>query len=585
MRTSFLVSETLLWPMRTTTFAKSLVNGNGSSKEILTWQTKAELEILNADNESQGETWNRLVASKKSEVSDKITDQQEIMKQKLQDYYKRKDRHVNLIEKYKTDFLNSINSLANEIKHSACTKLDCFLELKLGSKKAQEIQRKCRGEIEERVIKLLTDCKDSTLSDEQLKQEFEKMWAKATENVPRLKERDIPACILNQLRKKFSNRNVNENLLNLDELKEIGKDQFKTRSDHIDSFRKRVQHMWSRDLQNFADSVIEICTQLVLDKAKTNGDYHESFTRDLLEKVDECLKQSYMRYKTNTQFEIDLKLHICGIASREFLKMHQKFLSDNDPQIQLEKYKSQYLSDFIDLYKQTDDCQRKATDFVTFCIKPAVEEYISRSLGIDIVDEILTSCHSAEYSSRSFFQYNIQKELMQKQNFKSFVKYICKYEIYVKDWIFQHILQQMDNTLCKLKNKNLQVIVHKITEAIERASKGEDGVLLSDNKESITELINNMRKYLIKDISISVEAEKTTLFQIQSTLHPFINSLKISIEDLKKQLHEEFSNSEEITETLNILPIKPQDVLFKRVFGCGQLLRPCLGGKERHINV
>uniref|UniRef100_A0A3B4WZ37 VLIG-type G domain-containing protein n=1 Tax=Seriola lalandi dorsalis TaxID=1841481 RepID=A0A3B4WZ37_SERLL len=485
-------------------------------KEILSWQTEAELEILNADNESQVETWNRLVETKKSEVSKKITDRQETMKEKLSDYYKRKDRHVNLIEKYKGDFINNINSLANEIKHSVCTKLDCTLELKISSKKAQDIQRGYRGVIEERVMKLLRDCKESKLSDEQLTDEFENMWVEATVNVYAQKEQDIQ-------------------LQNIGDLKKIGKDQFKTKIDHNTTLMENNNH-----------------------------------------------------HKTTTQFEIDLKLHICGIASRKFLQMHRKFLSDNDPRTQLEKYKSQYLSDFLDLYKERDHCQRKATDFVQFCIKPAVEEYISRALGVDIVDEILTSSHSAEYSSRSFFQYSILKELLQKEDFENFGKYIGNYEIYVKDLIFQHILQKMskDNTLCKLKNNNLQVILQKITRAMEQASKGEGSVLLPDNKESITKLINNMCKYLIKDISISKEDIETTLFQIQSTCHKFINSLKISIKDLKYQLHEEFSNSENITETLNKLPVKPQDELFKQVFGCGHQCPfckvPCEAGGKEH---
>ncbi|KAG8001103.1 Interferon-induced very large GTPase 1 [Nibea albiflora] len=506
------------------------------------------------------------------------------MKEKLSKYYKRKDRRVNLIEKYKTDFFNSINSLTNEIKQSACTKLDCVLELKIGLKKAQDIQKEYRGEIEERVMKLLSDCKDSKLSDNQLKQEFEKMWTQATETVPPLKERDIPACVLNQLRKHFSNRNVNEKLQNI-ELREIGKDQFKTRSD---SFMEKVQYWWKGDLQHFADSVIQTSKQFVLEKTKTNGDYHESFTRDLLEKIDESLKQNVTRYKPNTQFEVDLKLHICGIAAREFLKMHRRFMSGNDPRIQLEKYKTQYFSDFLDLYEKKDHCQRKATDFIRCCIRPAVEEYINRSLGIHIVDEIVTSSASAEYSSRSYFQYNIQKELLQKEDFENFVKYTCNYEIYVKNWIFQHIQQKMseDKTLCRLKNENLLVIVERIKKATEQASKGKNGVPLPDTKESITQLINNMRKYLIKDISISVEAEKTTLFQIQSTCHTFTKSLIKSLSELKEQLQEEFSNSEDIIETLNRLPNKPQDELFKRVFGCGQQCPfckvPCEAGGKEH---
>ncbi|KAM8761951.1 interferon-induced very large GTPase 1-like [Acanthopagrus schlegelii] len=78
-----------------------------------------------------------------------------------------------------------------------------------------------------------------------------------------------------------------------------------------------------------------------------------------------------------------------------------------------------------------------------------------------------------------------------------------------------------------------------------------------------------MRKNLSKDILISEEAEKTTLFQIQSTCHPFTKSLIESLSDLNEQLQEEFSSSEDITKTLNKLPLKPQDELFKRVFGCG----------------
>ncbi|XP_053174978.1 interferon-induced very large GTPase 1-like isoform X1 [Scomber japonicus] len=560
------------------------------TKEILSWQQKAELEILNSDIEFDIQDWSTLVEPKKSEVSKEIATEEGKMKEKLTNYYKRKDQNVNLIEKYKTDFFKSISSLTEEIRHSANNKLDFVLELKKKSKQAQDILRKYREGIEDEVMKLLSACKGSTLSDDQLTHEFEKMWTEATKNVSDLKEQDIAANILNQLRKNFSNRNVNENFQKIKDLKEFGKDPFKTSCDHLNSWLNKAESVVRGlgDLQNFANGVIESCTRFVLDKGKTNTDYHDSFTRDLLEKMDESLQQSYKYHKTNAKFEFDLKLHICGIASREFLKMHQKYLSDKDPQTQLQKHKSQYLTDFLDLYKQRDDCQRKAKEFVQVCIKPAVEEFINRYLGIDIVDEIVTGSHSAEYSSRSFFQYNIHEELLQKDDFDSCVKYICNYEIYVKDWIFQQIQKQMseDKTLCKLKNKILQVIVDKITAALEQASKGPDGVQLPDNIKSITELISNMQKYLIKDISISVEAEKTSLFQIQSTCHPFINSLKMSIEDLNKQLQEEFLKSEDITETLNKLPIKPQDELFKRVFGCGKQCPfckvPCEAGGKGH---
>ncbi|XP_047435859.1 up-regulator of cell proliferation-like isoform X2 [Mugil cephalus] len=559
-------------------------------KEILSWQTEAEVEILDTGNESELQHLTELVESRKQEVSEKIEVQQQLMKQKLDDYYKRQNVHANLIEKYKTDFISTVSSLANEIRYSTINKLDCVLESRKSSKEVHDIWRKHREMIEEQVKKFLSDSKKRTESDEQLTCEFEKMWMKATEKVSGLPEQNIPEKMLDQLKKHFGNRNVSEYFQNIGDLQQIGMSPFKVTTEHIKTGIKNIVNVFikkdiTRELQTTADTIIESCNQFVVEITQTNTDYVESYTKDLLDKIDESLEQIPKDCKL--KFEVDLKLHICGFASREFLKMHQKFLSGVNPKIQLEKYKDQYFSDFVDLYNQRDQTQKKANYFVKFCLKPAVEDYINRSLGIDIVDEILTSFHSTEFSSRSYFQYNIQRELLQKEDFQSFVKYISRYEIFVKEWIFQHIKQKMsEKTMGKLKNKNLEVIVQKLEAATEQASKGEDGVLLPDDTESITKFIRNMRKYLIKDISISVEAEETTLFLIQSTCHPFIQSLKILIEEMKAQLQEEFSKSENITETLNKLPIKPQDELFKRVFGCGKQCPfckvPCEAGGKEH---
>ncbi|XP_061884830.1 up-regulator of cell proliferation-like [Entelurus aequoreus] len=547
-------------------------------KEIFSRQTAAELEIVNANNEVGLETWNSLITAKKTELAQEIEIEQKKMKEKL--YYGKRDGNVKLIEKYKTDFYNNITSVSNEIRHSVNAKLDRVLDLKIAQKKALDIQQEYRGRIEERVMKLLCDCKDTRLSDDQLREEFHKMWASATINVPALKDEDIPASILTQLRKNFSNRNVNEKLQHIQDLQGFGTGTFKTRHDHVDPHNVTDEDMWT-DFQMYTDDIIETETQFVFDQIKSNGDYNDSFSRDLLQRIDKSLNEGYNRHGSNTTFEIDIKLHICGIAAREFLKMQQRFLLKNDPRTQLEKHKNQYLMDFMDLYKQTDHCQRKANDFVQFCIKPAIEDYMNRTLGIDIVDNILTSCESMQFSSRSRFQYNIQKELLLKDDFTAFLKYISQYEMYVKEWIFAHILEKLqDNTLCELKLQNFEVVVNKILKALKRALKKQ-----SDDTESITNLVHEMRLYLIKDITISEEAEKRVLFQIKSPVHSFTQKCIASLKSLKETLHVEFSNTEDIPETLNKLAVKPQDVLFKRVLGCGQQCPFCnisceAGGKN-----
>ncbi|XP_069383510.1 up-regulator of cell proliferation-like [Paralichthys olivaceus] len=518
-------------------------------KRILSWQTQAESGILHVHSQSDTEAWNTEVASKKIEASQQIETEERKMKEKLINYYRTKEKLVHLIEAFVKDVLESISNLANEIKLCVNNKFDFWLKLR---QQAQENESQMQVNVEHWVTSLLKDHKHCTLSEEQLTKRFDKMWTGSV-------KQDVQDI---ESRQKMVS--------------------FEIKGDHqLDSKNDKTT-----ELQNLAESIIHSCTQCVLDKVKTNTDVDDGITTELLEKVDNSLQESCKLWQN--KFEFDLKLHICGIASRECLKMKENIQLFTDPKQQLEKKKTRYLSDFLDLYKQRYHSLHEATNFVQSCIKPAVEQFICRSLGVDIVDDILTSFHSTKYSSRTIFQYNIQKELLLNEDFKSFVSFIDNYEIYVKDWIFQLILQKMsaDKTLCKLKNNNLQVIDKKISEAIDRAAKEEDGGLLPDNKESITKLISNMHKYLIKDILVSVEAEKATLFQIQSSCHSFISCLKISMKDLTDQLEEEFSNSDDITETLNKLPIKPQDELFKRVFGCGQqcpfCYAPCEAGGTEH---
>ncbi|KAI3377051.1 hypothetical protein L3Q82_000048 [Scortum barcoo] len=272
------------------TSAVSSITGNGTSeKRFSTLQKAAELEILNADNESTLESLNKFVESKISEMFGKISDQKEVMNKKLCDYYKSKDKHVNLIEKHKMDFIHSINSVENEIKRSVETALKNTYELKKGSKQAQDIQRKYRGEIEKQVMKLLKDCKGSKLTDEQLTQEFEQMWTKATETVPGLTERDIPAHVLNQLRNSFSNLNINETLPNTEELKELGKDQFK-------EAEKTTLFQIQSTCSPFKDSLIKSLTELeeqLKEDFSNSEDIAETLKKLPIKPQDELFKRVF----------------------------------------------------------------------------------------------------------------------------------------------------------------------------------------------------------------------------------------------------------------------------------------------------
>ncbi|KAK2843798.1 hypothetical protein Q7C36_012013 [Tachysurus vachellii] len=261
-------------------------------RPILFLISKAEVQLSNTETSSI----HGVVDALKKKTEKELMIQLQEMTKKLKEYYKRKDRNVHLVEKYKTDFIKSINCLETEMKNEVNKRLDLAIEMKKNTAKLEEIHSKQAAMVESQVLQLLQKYKarNDEVSDEDLKADFERMWRREIANFTGLKERDVPADVLKQLRASLGNRQVNEDFQNVTNLTQCGKEGFKVR--------------------------------------------------------------------------------------------------------------------------ERDQCQKKAQNFTQLCLKPAVTEYIDQSIGPDIVDAVLEN-ESTAYSSRSLFQYTIQKELLEKSNF------------------------------------------------------------------------------------------------------------------------------------------------------------------------
>uniref|UniRef100_A0AAR2KW05 VLIG-type G domain-containing protein n=1 Tax=Pygocentrus nattereri TaxID=42514 RepID=A0AAR2KW05_PYGNA len=561
-------------------------------RHIYSWLESATIQISNAETSSLQEV-EEIVEALNGDAQKEIASQKREMDEKLKTYYKRKDRHVSLVERYKIDFIKNIQSLQTEMINTVRNKLDAAFQLRTNVAKVNELQKKQATMIEHQVLQLLKNCSSRTdeLSDEDLKADFESMWNKALVNISGFKERDVPSEILKELCSSFGHLKINQYMENVKDLTEYASDKFEVSGKRHLPKLKHWKNMVARkivkqEVQSVADTAIQNCRRMIEESAKSKSDYQTFHIKELIKKMDEYIKS--VNSKTNLAFEVDLKLHICGIASQKFLEMHRRFLADKDPLKHLEAFKSHYLSDFIDLYRLNDQCQRKAQDFTQLCLKPAVTEHINQSIGTDIVDAILSCSYSTEYSSRSYFQYNILKELLEKDEFKEFVRYILHYETYVNDWIYKHIIQcfSKDLSVSKLKTKKLDSIIEKIVEAVKDSQYGDDGCILSNDTKSTTVLIQNLCKALSKVISIPKDTVDRVLFQNTSLCTPFTKNLLEYLKDLKRQLEEEITKSSDITEMLNSVSVKPQNELFKRIFGCGKQCpfckAPCEAGGKDH---
>ncbi|MGH0156409.1 UNVERIFIED_CONTAM: hypothetical protein FKN15_031402 [Acipenser sinensis] len=550
-------------------------------KHMYQWLVNAETRISNATN--QPLNLDEFLSSLINKASKELTSQEETTQKKLTKYYEINDGRANLVERYKATFERSISTVKMEIENSLTNKLTAAIDFQKGMKKVHEINLKHKAMLDEEVMKLLLKCRERNddLSEEKLKEEFENMWEMtvATFNSKGLEEQNIVLNVNSQLRKKLERHAgfVNMVLNETTDLTTVGNAQFNVTDEHFScaGLQGSVPDHVKGEAHTKSQSVIQHCKEFILEKQGCEADYHETYTRELLEMIEDKLRD-FEELQTTAQFEVDLKLHICGFAAREFQKMHKDFIAANDPRKHLENSKLPYSCDFIDLYHKKDQCKQKAEKFTKRCLEPAVRDYVIKTLGMDIVDEMLTGAHSLKYSTRSAFQHSLLKELLEKKDFAKYVEYIHDYENFVKTWIFDCICEQFskEGIFSELEVKRLKTVRKKIEAAI---------VKESNSKNGSKTILENVCSTLNSDIVIPTDDLGLQFIKDNENTNEFIEHLLYYVGTMKPPLSAQECDVKNILKTLTF---QPQDELFKRVFGCGKQCPfckvPCEAGGKDH---
>ncbi|XP_034146221.1 interferon-induced very large GTPase 1 [Esox lucius] len=560
-------------------------------KSMHTWMINAETKIYNfgtiAMKSQTGDMTDFLVLLK-HDSSIELVKWEKTLLDNLTKYYKHTEGHVYLVERYREDFANSIRCIKRDIENDVLSKLEAAVQIQQGMNQLDKIKKKHIDVMEKRVLKLLEDCRQnqSQRSGKELDIEFEKVWKETVHELSftELKKQDIVSIVFKQLRSNMMQKggSVNEKLSKVT-LKDQGIKPFRVTPNGL--FKKMITGFYideqTRQTQIMAENLIVKCNQFVNEKNKNKSDYHETYIQEILQIIDGHLNAN-KHLGTSDTFELSIKLHICGKASRAFQEMHERFIQHNNPRMCLEQFKGKYLADFKDLYCGQDQCQKKAADFTNLCLRPAVKAYVASSLGPEIVDEMLTGQNAFQFSSRAFFQYTILKQLLSEFKFANYVKYISCYEVFVKNWILGEILKRFSegNKMFQLENCQLKEIIRLITEAIAKAQTNEN--------VKIREFIKNICKELGEKLVIPQAALEATMILNHSNQKQFAHWLIKSVEEMEKSAREEFQQARDVAMKLEQMKIKPENILFTRLFGCGKQCpfckAPCEAGGEAHTN-
>uniref|UniRef100_A0A3Q3RUZ2 Si:dkey-85k7.12 n=1 Tax=Mastacembelus armatus TaxID=205130 RepID=A0A3Q3RUZ2_9TELE len=555
--------------------------------DMYTWVTNAETRISNfgtAATTSETSDIRKLLMVLKVEACKVLSEWETKVLDNLTQYFTQTESHVCLAERYKADFENSAKSLGKEMKSSVFHQLEAAADIRQGQTEVDRIKQNHTKEIEKAVCALIDECRKRKIqmTDDELDKEFENMWNKTLKKLSfsAQKATDVFASVSYYLRMNLSHKGSHAHqLLNDKNLRDCGLEPFRyTPERNI----KRTLRKWlnlqnyTRVLQNLSDSIIDACTQFVTEKQERNTNYHETYIQEILHIIDEKL-QNKQDLNTDTEFEVSLKQHICGAAARYFQKMHEVFLQVNDPYRCLMKNKEKFRADFKDVFHERDQCQKKAEEFTNQCLKPAVEDFVNRFLGPDILGEMLTK--QEQFSTRMSLQFSILQDLLLQEDFEKYVSYISSYEEYVKNWILDQIVKHFSDgsKMSEFEDRRLQSSISSINDAIKKAK--------MKNSSSLKTFVENICKELGDKLVISQDA--LGAFMILNTADPeqFTHCLTVCLREMGQALKEQFKESD-IWTKLNKLHLKPQTELFDRLIGCGKQCpfckAPCDAGGTNH---
>ncbi|XP_072544051.1 up-regulator of cell proliferation [Salminus brasiliensis] len=531
-------------------------------KDMHTWTLKAEANISNFGKFSEitrTHDLSKLVSQLKRDADSELSKGEKTVLNNITRYFKQTKGHVDLVERYKEDFVNSGKSLRRELENTVNNKLEAASGICQAMSKLQDFKKRQRVTMEKKVLELLEECRKSKfqLTDEDLDRDFDKMWKETVKELSfqPLPKLNIMDCVFKQLRINLQHKgsSVTEELAKAN-LEDYGKSSFNV------EIGKLQNHQVS-ELQSLSDNIITKSEQFIEEKVATKTDYDDTYIREVLQITDEGLN-SCKKPKHCDKIEVPLKKHICGFAGRKFQTMHDSFIHESDLRKRLDQSRDVYCRDFKDLFHERDQCQKKAEEFVDHCLVPAVEAYLSKTMGLEIVE--MVKGKNTHFHTRTLFQEFVLKGLLDEFNFSEYLQYLRSYTSFIKNRILSgSVCLTVEKELAELEGQLLTKITKDITRSISKQQ------LDRQKSSNIKEFVFAVCKDLEESLVIPADSVEELMSLNNANVHQFAEWLTKSVEEMKMQLQHK-GQKQDSAEKIKNLQFNPVDELLQQLMGCGE---------------
>ncbi|XP_060706640.1 interferon-induced very large GTPase 1-like [Hemiscyllium ocellatum] len=555
-------------------------------KDIHTFVEMVENKIANAKDDPEG------VASRlKGDQEQLLLEGKQRALQELEDYFSNSN-NAHLIEKYRAEFVSSIDSVIIERMTYADVKSKQAVQRWRNLQKMNEIKASYQSQIEGQVNKLLQKCRQEkrSLDDAELREEFEVMWEKTLSTLERgpSVRSDVVSDMETKLIQNMPGHShlINETL--------AGKDWFQTEfgafrvdKDHIDrktvddsprAFVVRLLHRIfpkkcniSHRAEEWAMWCLEECSVFVGNMVQRRQDYDSTYFQELLRTVDEKIQaHNDEEFSFTERFKVDFSIHVCGVASGEFESMQNKFRKRNDVLELLNKEKMNYYNSFRNIYQEKDQTKQRAELFCKSCLEPALMNAVIKKLGPEIVDHMRYYGKGGKFKFRKNFQVALMLHLKEEDNFDNYHWYIQRTVSYEKTWLRKQVTEFCaaasgeQPLLCSLALDILKTFINLVKAAIKNVTSQTKEVAVSCVIQMLKEKLGS--EIQIPDIQLAAITFGAEKINVENFTHE-VTSFIYEVENcLVCQINSWANDADAIMKTL---PVDPTEELYAMLSGCG----------------
>lgn len=532
-----------------------------------TWQLRSHILDLQMklDNKIQNGDLQKVTTEHLEKLVQETSDA--IMKD-MEKYFS-EDKDCEILVQWKNSTELKLKELKESLLLETRKKCENLIELKKKQCKLDERKSEYENELLIKSRKLALSLKGQSLSERELRDNFNSLWAtwiaEVSSTAPPLEQVDIDVEIENVLLEHFKEPNLHERIRAFPKHRVFSVDLEK----HV--ARKRRWGFLSVNfddadvskIHRLTDNIIVRVTANIDKKEKEKRDYSRSFIHEILNEVQEGTSvSSNQKYSFNTDYRIDLSLYLCRMAAERFKDMHRAFKKANDPAIYLESKRE----DFFKCFQISCQGATSITTFAVFLrdkIAPALRQAVYERTALAIARDIKDKIPDFK-GNRFFLEVCILRDLAQKENFENFKEYLNCPRDFLESYIKTHV-----ETYCLDKNRRLEKFLgDSLThcyESIQSAIFESTNVVKDrkDRNDKISLWLDEFCSTLGEVLSLPRTELKSIEHQEITDIEFLKNAMTEALIPLKDDLKKEFASAD-----MSSFERQPHTILAEQFAGC-----------------